>query len=104
MSVYGKFMGTLAALAVAGGGAAYLAMSGGAAETVQTSAASSRCYVIKEHNGFVALFLEGTEQPIAVYNTPIADINPADAELLHDGIRLLGMSEVARLLEDLDVE
>lgn len=104
MSGYGKFMGTLAALAVAGGGAAYLAASEGSAPAVQTFSASSRCYVVKEHNGFVALFEEGTEQPVAVYNTPIEDINPADAGLLRDGIRLLEMSEVARLLEDLDIE
>ena len=51
-----------------------------------------------------ALFSDDGTEPIAQYSTPIADVNPADAALLKEGIRLRGLTEVSRLLEDLDIE
>lgn len=106
MTFYGRLIGSVAALAVIGAGAAYAAdecadVLADAKELVSDAAA---CFIIKEHNGKVALFREGESEPAAVYATALTQINPADAALLHDGIRLRGMSEVSRLLEDLEIE
>ena len=68
------------------------------------TAAQLSCYVLREYNGSVALFSDDGTEPIAQYSTPIADVNPADAALLKEGIRLRGLTEVSRLLEDLDIE
>ena len=105
MSFYGKLAGGLVTLALVGGSAAYVSSAAGdVLAAAQQTAAELSCYVIKEHDGSVALFKEGSEEPLAVYSTPLAEINPLDAELLKEGIRLRGLSEVSRLLEDLEIE
>ena len=62
------------------------------------------CFVLREYNGRIALFSESSEEPLAVYNTPLNSLFPADAELLKKGIRLKNRAEVTRLIEDLGVE
>ena len=94
MSFYSKMISSLAALAIIGGGAAYVAEQSSevlthAKETIYDSA---------------EYFILGESEPLAVYSTAVSQINPADALMLRDGIRLRGMREVGRLLEDLDVE
>ena len=103
MSLYGKMAGGLIALTLVGGSAAYVA-SGSVLEAAEQTAAQLSCYVLREYNGSVALFSDDGTEPIAQYSTPIADVNPADAALLKEGIRLRGLTEVSRLLEDLDIE
>ena len=103
MSFYGKLTGSLAALAIIGAGAA-CECSDVLAQAQELVSDTAAYFVIKEYDGRVALFREGDDEPAAVYSTPVTQINPADARLLRDGIRLRGMSEVSRLLEDLDVE
>ena len=105
MSLYGKMAGGLIALTLVGGSAAYVASAAGSAlEAAEQTAAQLSCYVLREYNGSVALFSDDGTEPIAQYSTPIADVNPADAALLKEGIRLRGLTEVSRLLEDLDIE
>ncbi|MGN1341235.1 MAG: hypothetical protein ACI4WS_13160 [Oscillospiraceae bacterium] len=105
MSFYGKLAGGLISLALVGGSAAYVATAAGDVLTAaEQTAAELSCYVIKEQDGRIALFRDGSEEPLAVYSTPISEINPLDAELLKEGIRLRGLSEVSRLLEDLEIE
>ena len=105
MSFYGRIAGGLVALALVGGSAAYVASAAGNVLTAaEQTAAELSCYIIKEHNGSVALFRDGSEEPLAVYSTPIGEINPMDAELLREGIRLRGLSEVSRIVEDLEIE
>lgn len=105
MSFYGKMAGGLIALTLAGGSAAYVATAAGnVLEAAEQTAAQLSCYVLREYNGSVALFSEDSAEPIAQYTTPITEVNPADAALLRDGIRLRGLPEVSRLLEDLDIE
>ncbi|MDE7194107.1 MAG: hypothetical protein K2O14_09080 [Oscillospiraceae bacterium] len=93
-----KFISAAAAVAVLGCAAAY------GAHGTEPSFADESCFILREYGDTMALFEEGEDAPIAVYSTPITQINPADAALLADGIRLKTMSEVARLLEDLEVE
>ena len=105
MSLYGKMAGGLIALTLVGGSAAYVASAAGSVlEAAEQTAEELSCYVLREYNGSVALFSDDGTEPIAQYSTPIADVNPADAALLKEGIRLRGLTEVSRLLEDLDIE
>ena len=105
MSVYGKLAGALVSVALIGGGAAY-AMSVGDEVMAEVSSLSDEisCYIIREHEGDIALFKEGSNEPVAIYSIPAEGINAADYELLRKGIRLQGLNEVTRLLEDLDIE
>lgn len=97
--------GGLIALTLVGGSAAYVASAAGSVlEAAEQTATQLSCYVLREYNGSVALFSDDGTEPIAQYSTPIADVNPADAALLKEGIRLRGLTEVSRLLEDLDIE
>ena len=97
--------GGLIALTLVGGSAAYVASAAGRVlEAAGQTEAQLSCYVLREYNGSVALFSDDGTEPIAQYSTPIADVNPADAALLKEGIRLRGLTEVSRLLEDLDIE
>lgn len=105
MSLYGKMAGGLIALTLVGGSAAYVASAAcNVLEAAEQTAAQLSCYVLREYNGSIALFSDESEEPIAQYTTPITEINPADAALLKEGIRLRGLTEVNRLLEDLDIE
>lgn len=106
MSFYGKMMSAVAATAIVGGCAAYVA--GESAEVLSnardTLYETAEYFVLREYEGRVALFREGEEEPVSVYSTTVSQINPADELLLRDGIRLRGMREVNRLLEDLEIE
>lgn len=105
MTIYGKLTGTVIALALIAGGSAFAASAAGEVkDSLQAAAEQLSCYIVKEYNGSVALFKEGEAEPLVVYSTAISEINSADAVMLKNGIRLRGMSEVSRLLEDLDVE
>ena len=105
MSLYGKMAGGLIAMTLERCSAAYVASAAGSVlEASEQTAAQLSCYVLREYNGSVALFSDDGTEPIAQYSTPIADVNPADAALLKEGIRLRGLTEVSRLLEDLDIE
>lgn len=105
MSFYGKMASAAMAVLIVGGCAAYAAGQGAdvLAHTKEVLS-ETECYILTEHDGKIALYKEGAEEPMTVYSTAIGQINPADALLLRDGIRLKGMSEVLRLLEDLDIE
>jgi len=72
--------------------------------TAYSGAINIKYYVLREYNNSAALFEDGKEEPVAVYSTPLSTLNAADAELIKEGIRLRGMDEVSRLLEDLDME
>lgn len=105
MSLYGKLGGIAVTAALVGGAAAYIADIGGS--VIADAAALSEqlsCYVIKASEDGIALYKEGNAQPLAVYALPVGGVGTADMKLLQEGIRLKGMDEVMRLLEDLDVE
>lgn len=72
--------------------------------TLANASADAVCFVLREYDGKIALLEEGSDEPLAIYKTPIDSLFPADAELLRDGIRLKNRAEVARLVEDLDLE
>ncbi len=105
MSFYGKLAGALVSAAIIGGGAAYVAdVSSDVMKEVTDLSSEISCYTIKQQGGTIALYKDGSPEPLAVYDMPVCGINAADSELLQEGIRLQGLSEVMRLLEDLDVD
>lgn len=73
-------------------------------ESESEPVSKSEFYVLREWNGKIALLEEGAEEPLTVYNTKISSLYPADAELLREGIRVKTRLEVARLIEDLELE
>lgn len=106
MSIFSKIASSAMAAVVIGAGAVYAAgeCSNVLAQAKELVTDTAAYFIIKEYDGKVALFREGADEPAAVYTTPVEQINPADAYLLREGIRLRGMAEVSRLLEDLDIE
>jgi len=99
MTLYGGLTSGLTALCILGAGAAYVADIGaGALAAAETVSAEISCYVLRAYNGSVALFKDGEDEPVEVYSTLLEEINPADAAQLAEGI-----SEVNRLLEDLEI-
>lgn len=105
MSVYSKLVSILLVLVIMGFGVAYIvSVSDEVMADVSSIAQEVSCYILREHEGKIALFKEGEEEPIAVYSAPMESINPVDQQLLKDGIRISGMTEVARLIEDLDLQ
>lgn len=62
------------------------------------------CFVLREYGGRIALFSESSEEPLAVYETPLNSLYPADIELLCKGIRLKNRAEVTRLIADLGID
>lgn len=105
MSFCGKMAGGLLGLTLLGCGASQAsAMRESFITSSREMPPEQPCYILKEYNGKPALFIEGKEKPYAVFSTPMELINPSDAKLLLKGIRLRDISEVNRLLEDLEIE
>lgn len=106
MTFYGRVASALVALGIAGLCTAYTAKQGTQvlAQAKLIADDVARCYVIREHDGKVALFEDGADEPLAVYSSDLSGLTAADALLVRDGIRLRTMSEVIRLLEDLEIE
>ena len=105
MSVYGKFISVLLTLVIIGFGIAYVASVGDEVMADMSSVSQElSCYILREHEGKIALFKEGEEVPLAIYSAPMESINPVDQQMLKEGIRISGMTEVARLIEDLDLQ
>lgn len=100
MSFVNKLLCTLAVLAAAGGAAGAV----GERQVVATNNAAEQYYIIREYQGKAALFKEGCDSPEAVFDAPLEMLNPADRALLKEGIRLKGLYDVARLIEDLELE
>lgn len=76
------------------------------ARTIKLADASANavCFVLKEYEGNIALMEDGTDEPLAVYKTPLSSLYPSDAELIRKGIRLSSRAEISRLIEDLELE
>lgn len=102
MNKLGKYFVAAGVLAILSQGAASAEKLVGESEIETVS--NQEFYVLREWNGKIALLEEGTEEPLTVYNTKISSLYPADAELLREGIRVKTRFEVARLIEDLELE
>jgi len=83
MSLYGKLAGALVSVAIVGCGAAYV-ISASDEVMAEVSELSSELsyYVIREYNGDIALFKDGSDEPVAIYDLPAERYNGAVEELL----------------------
>ena len=104
MGFHTKALGGLIAAAIIGGGTAYLATDGEITECVEAMVSEVICYVVKSEESSVVLYKEGEDEPLMSFAADLSRLPRADKELLKNGIRLRGMNEVMRLLEDLDIE
>lgn len=102
MAKLGKYLAAAGVLAILTQGAVSAEKTFGESEAENVQAVEF--YVLREWNGKIALLEEGAKEPLTVYNTNISSLYPADAELLREGIRVKTRYEVARLIEDLELE
>lgn len=71
--------------------------------TLSTKAISSQPdYLVKEHNGVVAVFFDGDTKPMIETDISISGLRQNDRELIEQGIALESYNEVLGLLEDFD--
>ena len=105
MSLYGKLTSALVSVAIVGAGGAYLMSQSSEVMAEVTSLAEElSCYTLREYQGKIGLFKGDSDEPAALYSIPVDGINPADLQLLREGISLRGLDEVVGLLEDLGIE
>ncbi len=57
-------------------------------------------YVVKEHIGFVAVFVPGSQTPEYISDMPVNLLPKADRDLLSQGIGVQSEQELSALLED----
>lgn len=75
-------------------------------ETVNASVTASRdvstktSYIIKEHNGVVAVFLNNENTPVIETDISITGLRQTDRQLLTNGIELENYTDVLYMLED----
>ncbi len=58
-------------------------------------------YIIGQHDGKLAIFLDGNSEPLEVYDTYVSDLPEADRNYIKKGIRVTSVADLAAYLEDL---
>ncbi len=104
MSFHTRALGALMATAIVGGCAAYIASNGDIVSYAEAMVSEIVCYVVKVEDCALVLYKEGEAEPLMKFAADISRLPKADVDLLKNGIRLRGMGDVMRLLEDLDIE
>lgn len=104
MAYHSRALSALLATVIVGGGTMFIASKGDVIEYAQAMVSEVVCYVVKAEGDSIVLYKEGEDEPIMVFSADTAYLPKADMELLKYGIRLRGMGEVMRLLEDLEIE
>ncbi len=104
MAYHSRMLSALLATAIVGGGTAIIASDGEIIEYAQAMVSEVVCYVVKAEENAVVLYKEGEEEPLMVFAADTSHLPRTDIALLKNGIRLRGMGEVMRLLEDLEIE
>lgn len=64
------------------------------------STASAPAYWLREYEGKLAVFEEGTPQPVQIIDLDVRTLPPYDQGLLQAGIAADSRQELSRLLED----
>lgn len=57
-------------------------------------------FILGSHNGYIALWTEGSPEPKKVFPYRVTALPPADQKALEQGIHIDSTQELARLLED----
>lgn len=58
-------------------------------------------YIVREHNGMVAVFQQGEDKPFKITDTYVSSLPNADRQSLSNGIQVDTKEELRKLLEDL---
>jgi hypothetical protein len=59
-------------------------------------------YTLKEHEGKLALFVDGSSVPSQIFDTPTELLPEYDREMLKDGIVVNNETDLQKLIEDYD--
>ena len=68
--------------------------------TVSETVSSKTDYLVKEHNGVIAVFINGEAQPVIQTDIYVNGLRQTDRELMKEGIALDSYTDVLCLLED----
>ena len=78
------------------------ANSGVEAVSCMTESEASTCYVLREYNGFVAVYKENNpSSPLTVTDIQVSTLRELDKKLLETGIKLYSQERLMMTLEDL---
>lgn len=67
---------------------------------VENPYSSNDYYILTEYDGRLAVFIDGENMPVTVYNTYTDTLPQQDKELIQKGIRVEGTEKLQRLIED----
>lgn len=67
---------------------------------VENPYSSNDYYILTEYDGRLAVFIDGENTPVTVYNTYTDTLPQQDKELIQKGIRVEGTEKLQRLIED----
>ena len=74
----------------------------GAAVSCMTDGEQTSCFVLREYEGYVAVFKENElNSPMTVTNIQVSTLRELDKELLKEGIKLYSKERLMMTLEDL---
>lgn len=72
-----------------------------ATNPTESSTEEHRIYIVREHNGMVAVFQKGEDNPFKITDTYVSSLPNADRNSLSVGIQVDTKEELRKLLEDL---
>ncbi|MBQ3691832.1 MAG: hypothetical protein II931_00695, partial [Clostridia bacterium] len=61
---------------------------------------ANRTYIVKNYEGKVACFEEGSTTPFMITEIYVINLPPLDREMLENGIEAVGAKKLSRVLED----
>lgn len=67
---------------------------------VENPYSSNDYYILTEYDGRLAVFIDGENTPVTVYNTYTDTLPQQDKELIQKGIRVESTEKLQRLIED----
>lgn len=92
----------LSAAVMSGGSAEKEAQTAGTSPAVMTAGETDTVYIVKEHNGVVAVFPGSGDKPAIETDIIVNSLRASDREMLEKGITMGSYTEVLCLLEDLN--
>ena len=70
------------------------------ASQAPVSSSPSLVYIVKSHEGNIAVFEEGSQQPFRICNVSVSILPKEDQQLLKEGIKAYSQAELTQILED----
>lgn len=73
-----------------------------AAAPVQARQEAEVVYIVREQDGYLAVFVPGSEKPVRLTDIDVRTLTDADQQSVQEGISLYSDEQLAHLLEDLE--